>query len=244
MQTSALSLVLLASLGAAAQATLLRASTGPDVADKVATESLENIQIHDGFVAQQKKDEDAIKQVKADKDLSALLQVGSRTTPDSDIAKKVTIESRENLQIHDGFAEQQKLDEEKEKHIKANKNLSALQLRGKNAPESDIASKVKIESMENLQIHDGFLEQQKVDEANEKKVKANKDLSALQISSKTAPSSDVARQVAIDSMENLQIHDGFVKQQKVDEEKQKNIKGSSIGSGKHVHSFNGLVCRE
>merc|ERR1719473_1966238 len=46
--------------------------TAPDVAEKVAQEARENIQIHDGFLAEEKKDIQKEKQVKADKDMSAL----------------------------------------------------------------------------------------------------------------------------------------------------------------------------
>jgi len=46
--------------------------TAPDVAEKVAQEARENIQIHDGFLADEKKDIQKEKQVKANKDLSAL----------------------------------------------------------------------------------------------------------------------------------------------------------------------------
>jgi hypothetical protein len=51
--------------------------TAPDVAEKVAQEARENIQIHDGFLADEKKDIVKEKQVKANKDLSAL----QRDTP-------------------------------------------------------------------------------------------------------------------------------------------------------------------
>jgi len=53
------------------------AATAPDVAEKVAQEARENIQIHDGFLADEKKDIQKEKQVKADKDMSALLQKGT-----------------------------------------------------------------------------------------------------------------------------------------------------------------------
>ena len=58
--------VLLASAGAH------KLRTAPDVAARVAEESRENLQIHDGFQSQEDKDVQKEKQVKADKDLSAL----------------------------------------------------------------------------------------------------------------------------------------------------------------------------
>merc|ERR1719316_817178 len=51
--------------------------TAPDVAAKVAQESQENIQIHDQFLAEEKKDIAKEKQVKANKDLSALQKTAS-----------------------------------------------------------------------------------------------------------------------------------------------------------------------
>merc|ERR1719240_302887 len=99
--------------------------TAPDVAAKVAQESQENIQIHDGFLAEEKQDIVKEKQVKANKDLSAI-QI-KKTAPD--VAEKVAQEARENIQIHDGFAAEEKKDIAKEKQVKANKDLSALQTR-------------------------------------------------------------------------------------------------------------------
>merc|ERR1719313_2427096 len=89
------------------------ARTAPDVAERVAQESKENIQIHDGFLAEEKKDIQKEKQVKADKDMSALQ---THTAPD--VAEKVAQESRENIQIHDGFVEQEKKDQQDEKRVK------------------------------------------------------------------------------------------------------------------------------
>merc|ERR1719316_562182 len=94
--------------------------TAPDVTEKVAQESKENIQIHDGFAAEEKKDIVKEKQVKADKDLSALQ---TKTAPD--VAEKVAQEARENIQIHDGFLDQEKKDQQAEKRVKADKSLKA-----------------------------------------------------------------------------------------------------------------------
>jgi len=168
----------------------LQVSSSPDVAGKVAIEAQENLQIHDSFAEQQKGDEEVEKFVKANKDLSALqtvddtfLQVSSSTSPD--VSAEVAIEAQENLQIHDSFAEQQKKDEKVEQTVKANKDLSALQvnsfLQVSSATSPDVSAEVAIEAQENLQIHDSFAEQQKKDEKVEQTVKANKDLSALQV---------------------------------------------------------------
>merc|ERR550537_1033716 len=92
--------------------------TAPDVAEKVAQEARENIQIHDGFLAEEKKDIVKEKQVKANKDLSALQK---KTAPD--VADKVAQEAKENIQIHDGFLAEEKKDIVKEKQVKANKDL-------------------------------------------------------------------------------------------------------------------------
>merc|ERR1719359_2287505 len=44
----------------------------------------------------------------------------------------------------------------------------------------DVATRVAEEQQENIQIHDGFLSQEQKDVEQEKKVKSDKDLSALQ----------------------------------------------------------------
>jgi len=214
---------------------VLQASAGPDVASKVAVESMENLQTHDGFAQQQKLDEAREKMVKANKDLSAL-QVASKNAPESDVASKVATESKENLQIHDGFAVEQKADEENERRIRSNKDLSALQLGSKTVPGSDVAKKVAVETRENIQIHDGFAQQQREDEEKEGEIRANKDLSALQLRSQTAPTSDIAKKVAVESMENLQIHDGFAQQQRVDEEKERRVKADKTLSALQLQS--------
>ena len=101
-------------------------STAPSssVANKVAIESMENIQIHDGFLAEEKKDIAKEKQVKANKDLSALLQ--KKTAPD--VAEKVAQEAKENIQIHDGFLAEEKKDIAKEKQVKANKDWECIEV--------------------------------------------------------------------------------------------------------------------
>jgi hypothetical protein len=55
--------------------------TAPDVAEKVAQEARENIQIHDGFLAEEKKDIVKEKQVKANKDMSALQRDSPNIVP-------------------------------------------------------------------------------------------------------------------------------------------------------------------
>merc|ERR1719316_1245597 len=97
-----------------------------------------------------------------------------KTAPD--VAAKVAQESQENIQIHDQFLAEEKKDIAKEKQVKANKDLVALQK--KNAP--NVEQQVAQQSQENIQIHDQFLAEEKKDIAKEKQVKANKDLVALQ----------------------------------------------------------------
>merc|ERR1719421_1886471 len=96
-----LSVVTLASAASHGHDSLMK--TAPDVADRVAQESKENIQIHDGFLAEEKKDIVKEKQVKANKDLSALQK---KTAPD--VSEKVAQEAKENIQIHDGFLAEEK----------------------------------------------------------------------------------------------------------------------------------------
>merc|ERR1719498_765220 len=59
-------------LAVTANAVNLRSNSAPDVSAEVARETQQNIQIHDGFAAQEQKDAEAVKQVHADHDLSQL----------------------------------------------------------------------------------------------------------------------------------------------------------------------------
>jgi len=56
----------------AAKKSALQTGTAPDMAAEVAMESSQNLQIHDGFAQDEKKDEETEGQVKANKDMSAL----------------------------------------------------------------------------------------------------------------------------------------------------------------------------
>mmetsp|Transcript_166626 Transcript_166626/g.295099 ORF Transcript_166626/g.295099 Transcript_166626/m.295099 type:complete len:233 (+) Transcript_166626:65-763(+) len=119
--TVALPLVLTLALLSPQTSTALNVRTAPDVSAEVVRESQENIQIHDGFVAQEQKDIKKEKEVHANKDLSAM-QV--KTAPD--VSAEVARESQENIQIHDGFASQEQQDIKKEKEVHSNKDLSAM----------------------------------------------------------------------------------------------------------------------
>jgi len=78
--------------------------TAPDVAEKVAQEARENIQIHDGFAAEEKKDIVKEKQVKANKDLSALQRNASQpkqvATKPHEAAKEHSEKEVADLQAH------------------------------------------------------------------------------------------------------------------------------------------------
>merc|ERR1719453_204395 len=89
-----------------------------------------------------------------------------------------------------------------------------LRATGRTAP--DAAAEVAKEMQQNLQIHDGFAQQAAEDTEIEKQVKASKELSAIQISSRTAP--DQSAEVAKEMQQNIQIHDSFASQQAEDTE--------------------------
>lgn len=87
--------LLLASAGA------IKINTAPDVAERVAMESQENLQIHDGFKDQETKDIQKEKQVKADKDLSALLQTRNYVAAlDKDMKTQIFLEV-----VHQGIVD-------------------------------------------------------------------------------------------------------------------------------------------
>merc|ERR1719198_1732255 len=70
MQSSTLLVVL--ALTSLAPASAINLRSAPDVSAEVARETQQNIQIHDGFQAQEQKDAETVNQVHADKDLSQL----------------------------------------------------------------------------------------------------------------------------------------------------------------------------
>jgi len=161
----------------------LRGRTAPDAAAEVALERQYNIQIHDDFAKQAAESVQSEKQVKANKELSAmqtsLLQIS--TAPDA--AAEVALERQYNIQIHDDFAKQAAESVQSEKQVKANKELSAMQtslLQVSTAP--DAAAEVALEKQYNIQIHDVFAKQAAESVEVVKQVKANRELSALQLS--------------------------------------------------------------
>merc|ERR1719456_645927 len=136
--------------------------TAPDMAEEVKREANENIEIHDVFASQEKESKEKDRKVKSDRSLKAFIQL-SKSAPD--MAEEVKKEFAQNIQIHDVFSAEEKDDVKKEKAVKANKELSALQT----AP--DMAEEVKRESNENIQIHDTFAAQEKDSKEKERKVK-------------------------------------------------------------------------
>jgi len=112
------------------------------------------------------------------------LRTAGRTAPDA--AAEVAIEQQQNLQIHDDFAKLAETSAEVEKQVKANKELSAIQISSRTAP--DQAAEVAKEMQQNIQIHDGFATQAADDEQVARQIEADKELQAVQISSNPIPS--------------------------------------------------------
>ena len=80
-----------------AAATRLRVE--PNLDAKVAAESQENIQIHNGFLSQEKSDTDEMGQLKANKDLSAL-SFGHRVVGlDRDLKTQILLETQSNSSL-------------------------------------------------------------------------------------------------------------------------------------------------
>jgi len=111
------------------------------------------------------------------------LQTSGRTAPDQ--STEVTKEMQQDLQIHDGFAAQAAQDAEIEKQVRASKELSAIQISSRTAPDQSV--EVAREMQQNIQIHDGFAAQAEEDTQIEKQVEANRELQALQISHAATP---------------------------------------------------------
>eukprot|EP00427_Karlodinium_veneficum_P015687 CAMPEP_0169133104 /NCGR_PEP_ID=MMETSP1015-20121227/39133_1 /TAXON_ID=342587 /ORGANISM="Karlodinium micrum, Strain CCMP2283" /LENGTH=153 /DNA_ID=CAMNT_0009197471 /DNA_START=62 /DNA_END=520 /DNA_ORIENTATION=+ len=77
-------------------ASSLRYASAPDVASEVQREMQQNIQIHDGFLAQEGQDAQTVSAVRADHDLSQLqLKTGGKwfVALDKDLKTKMLVES-------------------------------------------------------------------------------------------------------------------------------------------------------
>merc|ERR1719506_2937213 len=99
------SIVFLALLVSAAARGSLRTATAPDAAAEVALEKQYNIQIHDVFAKQAVESAEVVKQVKANKELSALqLFVQSKQQPEegSDLALYGTKEAEASIEGEEG----------------------------------------------------------------------------------------------------------------------------------------------
>merc|ERR1719324_79568 len=92
---------------------------------------------------------------------------------------------QQDLQIHDGFAAQAARDAEIEKEVRASKELSAIQISSRTAPDQSV--EVARDMQQKIQIHDGFAAQAEEDTQIEKQVEANRELQALQISHAATP---------------------------------------------------------
>merc|ERR1719272_1502673 len=60
--------------------------TPTDVASDVRAESAQNFQIHDSFADDEKKDEETVGQVKANRDMTALIQTETRSGVANEVA--------------------------------------------------------------------------------------------------------------------------------------------------------------
>merc|ERR1740130_2161885 len=80
---------------ALAGAVNLRSASAPDVSDEVARETQQNIQIHDGFQAQEQKDAQTVSEVRADHELSQLQTstVNWVVALDKDLKTRILVQS-------------------------------------------------------------------------------------------------------------------------------------------------------
>jgi len=209
------------------------------VAHEVRRDAFENIHIEDIFQTQEAKDVQEEATVKANKDMRLLQTKRSVVTrktkrnPIAEAAKEVERDTSQNIHIHDGFQSEEEKDVKTEEQVKAEKDLRLLQVGSsvaasgavRKGPLAEVARKVEQERSDNIQIHDGFQDQEEKDVKAEKVVKADKDLKMLQTNKLAkGPIAEVTAQVERDSQENIHIHDGFQDQEEKDVKAEKVVK--------------------
>jgi len=233
--------------------------TAPDATAEVALEKQYNIQIHDVFAKQEGESDEVVKQVKANKLLSAL-QIS--TAPDA--AAEVALEKQYNIQIHDDFAKQEGESVQIEKQVKANKELSAMQTSLLQTEDDDVATEEDAEEDKALEQDDDASnvdDEEAVEEDEDESEEApsllqaddddedeteNEDVedgeadidesadeeadSLLEVS--TAP--DAAAEVALEKQYNIQIHDDFAKQEGESDEVVKQVKANKLLSALQI----------
>merc|ERR1712224_675797 len=112
--------------------------------------------------------------IRANKDLIML----QKETPLSEMKKAVQREFRNRVKISDAWKQNEQQDVDEEKHIKADKNLSQLQL-SKTNPEKALMNRIARERQSLPKIQDSFSAQEKVDAKQEKRIKSDKNMNAF-----------------------------------------------------------------
>jgi len=90
------------------------------IAAQVKSDFQNRVHISDAFSTEEKKDIKAEKAIKANKNMRAFLQLKtkSNTAPIDQVAAAVARDTRDNIQIHDTFAKQEKDSKKEEKDVK------------------------------------------------------------------------------------------------------------------------------
>jgi len=139
---------------------------------------------------------------------------GFKTSPD--VAAEVKKESNQDIKIHEVFQNLETEDVNKEKKMKGDKNLMALIQTGmKETPVDHVQAEVNREMEQNIQIHDDFAEIEKKDKEEVTRIKKDPNLAQIQLNSRTSPGR-LARIVASQGNQNLQIHEPFVETEQKD----------------------------
>lgn len=210
--------------------------TAPNVAKEVVKEADQNIQIHDGFGTLEQDDKRVLEEIKENKNLIALQ---TKANPEKSTAADVHKEGNQNIQIHDVFGTMEDQDNQDVKRIRENKNLTALQQR-RSIIDDDEDPMDKY-----LKESDPFLHKYNFNDdihRGDNTVNIEGTVASIPLSSqlqekssflqhrtrslrgrRTAPG--VEKQVAIENMQDVYIHDGFSRLENTDEHAVNDVKG-------------------
>lgn len=155
---------------------------------------------------------------------------GASQLPAHDLAEEVRAEQKQNLHIHEIFENLENNDEKEERKVRHNKNLVALMQTGSSVlrikvPADKLSKEVEREAAQNIQIHEVFGNNEKKSKDELRRLKTDKNLSQLQLSSSgETPADVVAKQVKEQTYETVRIQEPFKEKEMKDKEEIHRIK--------------------
>jgi len=146
-----------------------------------------------------------------------------------DVAAEVHAEQKQSLHISEIFQNLENNDKKEERKVWHNKNLVALVQTGstvlhQKSPADKLKKEVEREAAQNIQIHEVFRSNEKKSQEDLRRIKTDRNLSQLQLSSSRTPADVVAKQVKEQTYNTIKIHETFQDKEKKDKEEVNHVK--------------------